>query len=180
MNFNNFNKDNKIIKSEKDKFIEILVEAFPSYERRDVKRQRALFDNEFYNVLTVSDNEKTLGFLAYWDFKDFLFYEHFAVDKSARNCGIGKQTLEKLFEKSEGRPIVLEIELPQNELASRRLHFYERNGFVANTFQYFQMPLNSCDEKTPMILMSKSTPLTKENFEKYRDIIYRNVYDIEE
>ncbi|MEG1519397.1 MAG: GNAT family N-acetyltransferase [Clostridia bacterium] len=177
MYFENYNINNKISDKDKNTIISIMLEAFPSYERRDEKRQTALFDNEHYNVLAIKSDDKTVGFMSFWDFGDFIYYEHFAVNESARNCGIGKNTLEKLIAISDGRPMIFEVEPPIDEMATRRMNFYKRNGFDDNSFPYCQMPLNPCDKPSPMVVMSKNIKLTAESFEYYKWIIYNKVYE---
>ncbi len=57
----------------------------------------------------------------------FYYIEHFAIDPSLRNGGYGKRVLEvdELKKQLKG-PIVLEVEEPNDEMSTRRIHFYKR------------------------------------------------------
>ena len=39
------------------------------------------------------------------------------------------------------RPMVLEVELPEDALTRRRIGFYERHGLVFNSYPYLQPPM---------------------------------------
>lgn len=67
--------------------------------------------------------------IASWDFDDFVFLEHFAVDPARRSGGIGGQMLDAMLAHC-GKRACLEAELPETELAARRIGFYERHGFT--------------------------------------------------
>jgi hypothetical protein len=62
----------------------IYEEAFPKKERRDLDAQKALFLSREYHFLVIRDVEEIVAFLAYWDFQDFVFIEHFAVTPKKR------------------------------------------------------------------------------------------------
>ena len=53
----------------------------------------------------------------------------FAVDPAQRNGGHGKNVLNHLCQLLQ-HPIVLEVEMPEEEMAQRRINFYKRQGFV--------------------------------------------------
>ena len=82
--------------------------------------------------MTLSENGKVLGFLNFWELSDFVYLEHFAVDKNLRGKGLGSELIRKLSEICAGKTIVLEAEPPElNEFSSRRIEFYRRLGFVS-------------------------------------------------
>lgn len=103
------NSNNKDIQ-----FVEKLyLESFPSSERRATK---AMFDlnadeSNAFTIQIVMEENQYLGFLTYWNLKDFVFAEHFAIDSEFRNGGYGGKVME-LFIESTHSPIVLEVELP--------------------------------------------------------------------
>ena len=70
-----------------------------------------------------------VGFITYWDFDSFYYVEHFATNPALRNGGYGKRTLEYLCNYLK-HPIVLEVERPVEEMAKRRISFYQRQGFT--------------------------------------------------
>ncbi len=162
-------------------FISLLEEAFPPHERRVRSGQLALMENPFYQIRTLQEDGKLRGFMAVWMLKGMIFLEHFAVDADMRSLGIGGRMLEDLRTEAEadGRNLILEAELPVDELTKRRIAFYRRHGMSVNGYLYHQMPLRACDEKTQMHLLS-STLLDEAAFYAARREIYRHVYGIRE
>lgn len=75
----------------------LLIAAFPPEEYRELKELREYTDRtgNFYNNI-IFDNETPVGFITYWDFNDFYYVEHFAIDPTLRNGGYGKKTLDYL------------------------------------------------------------------------------------
>lgn len=67
--------------------------------------------------------------ISYWTMGDFYYIEHFAIDPSLRNGGYGKRVLEMIKKQLKG-PIVLEVEEPNDEMSTRRIHFYKRLEFT--------------------------------------------------
>ena len=156
-------------------FMETLLEtAFPLQERRDSIWQRKNADESplFHNTL-ITDDDNPIGLLTYWDFKDFIYIEHFAIDARLRNGGYGQQALSALKEQTE-LPIVLEAEEPTDELTKRRIGFYRRQGFILQDFSYQQPPYRPEDKWFPMKLMTFGIV----NMANTRDIIYREVYQV--
>ena len=73
--------------------------------------------------------------------------------------------------------VILEVELPYNEMNKRRIAFYERNGFNFNDFEYFQVPLNEGDKPLPLRIMSCPEKITKQEFEVIRQKLKNAVYN---
>ena len=106
---------------------ELLVESFPPEEYRELEHLREYTDRigNFHNNI-IFDDDLPIGFITYWDFDEFYYVEHFATNPALRNGGYGKRTLEHLCEFLK-RPIVLEVERPVEEMAKRRINFYQRH-----------------------------------------------------
>lgn len=154
-------------------FYDLLCEAFPQTERRGEKEQRALFSLEKYKVCAKRFSGK-LAAIAYWNFGDFRFVEHFAVDRTLRGGGIGSAFLRE-FVSAENSPCILEAELPEQEIQKRRIAFYQRNGFCLLPFSYFQPPLNKGEGRTPMLTMATES-VGEDRFSVMRQKIYSDVY----
>lgn len=159
-------------------FYALLDKSFPPYEKRSYNNQKKLLTNPYYEILTFSVDDKLVGIMAIWDFSDFVYLEHFAVDPDCRNLGIGKKMLEKAIEYKK-MPFVLETELPLNDMAARRINFYKRCNFTLYTFDYKQPPLNEGDNDTPLMIMSTKNNLTSKAFEIIKDTLYSAVYNVE-
>lgn len=157
----------------------LMKQAFPTAEYRDLDELRLYTDTKphFYNNI-VMEGDRPIGFFTYWDFGTFYYAEHFAIDPALRNGGYGKQVLSLLCD-TLTLPIVLEVEMPEDEMARRRIGFYERNGFVLWPDDYRQPPYRSGDDFLPMRLMVHGALDSKEAYEYVRRRIYAEVYKVD-
>ena len=134
-----------------------MVEAFPREERRDRVTAEALLSTPCYRIYHAVRQGVRVGFIALWELGDFVFVEHFVIYPIFRCRGYGAQVLACLKERYTS--IVLEAEHPETEIAVRRLAFYERCGFVKNSYPYLQ-PSYHGEAPVPLVLMSYPTALT--------------------
>ena len=165
--------------SEFNEMFSIMEKSFPLDEYRPCNEQKALFDNEYYCVYGEKENKKVKGFIAVWDFQDFLYVEHFAVNPEFRNQGIGAGILKKLTD-LYNKPACLEVEPPADDMAKRRIGFYERNGFFFNEFPYIQPPISSGKNPIPLRIMSSGKKLTEKEFLNIKHTLYNKVYKCNE
>ena len=107
--------------------------------------------------------------------KTLTFIEHFAISPSMRCKGLGSKML-KEFISSQDLPIILEVELPEDEISLKRIKFYEKNRFKLNTYKYFQMPLRKSFLPKEMYLMSYPKSIAPEMFKEFQSAIYKTVY----
>lgn len=154
---------------------EIMYDSFPVDERRTKEAQKSLLSEDTYSLYGYRKEGQLAAFFAVWEFKDFAFVEHFAVKKEARNGGIGAGLLQQLL-RQLNKMVILEVELPESELAKRRIGFYERNGFVQNGYPYVQPALSAEGKPLPLQIMSMPTALDEAEFENVRDTLYRGAY----
>jgi ribosomal protein S18 acetylase RimI-like enzyme len=154
----------------------IMESSFPISEFRTREAQEALLKNPRYRLITdKNDNGKVMAFMAVWEFPEFRFVEHIAVDPAARGKGAGDKLMRGYIEVSK-TPVLLEVEPPEDEWSRRRIGFYERLGFCLNTYDYLQPPLREGQADLPLKIMSHTRPLTTEEFNHFRDTVYRDVY----
>lgn len=154
----------------------LLVAAFPVEEYRDLEMQRHFTDNKtgFSNCIVFADDEPA-GLLTVWDLGRFVYIEHLAVDPRKRNSGLGKAVFEELG-KTTAKPIVLEVELPNDEMSRRRIGFYKRLGFELWEKEYRQPPYRANDGFLPMSLMVRGELSHESDFEEIKKIIHNEVY----
>lgn len=164
-----------------NKVYKLMEESFPAEERRTYLEQKALLDNPQYCIYTLPDSETNdiKAFIAAWKFADFVFIEHFAVNPVYRNGGIGSCMLQEVINQVLCR-ICLEVELPDNELAKRRIGFYERNGFVLNHYPYIQPSISKGQKPLPLLIMTTDGSIAEEEFQKIRKLLYKYVYHASE
>jgi len=156
----------------------LLISSFPEEEYRPLDELR-LFTRDkqcFYNHI-ILDGDNPVGFITYWMLSNFYYVEHFAMDKRYRNEGYGKETINQLCERIH--PIVLEVEIPNNNLAQRRIEFYLRQGFILWNNFYVQPPYKPGNAAVPMYLMNYGKLNPANDFERVKEEIYREIYNIE-
>ncbi len=163
--------------SEFDEMYSIMEKSFPLEEYRPYNEQKELFENEYYKVYVEKDTF-VKGFIAVWDFAEFLYIEHFAVNPEYRNQGIGAKILKEITSLYR-KTVCLEVEPPKNEMTKRRVSFYERNGFFLNGYPYVQPPISKGKSPVPLMIMSSGKKLAQAEFESVKTILYKKVYKIE-
>ena len=169
----------KLDRAEFDAIFSIMEQSFPLDEYRAYEEQKALFVNPEYEIYTWHEKEEEpiAAFAAVWEFDNMVFLEHLAVDLEYRNGGIGAkvlQALKQIFDKK----ICLEVELPETDLAKRRIGFYERNGFFLNSYDYIQPSLSKGRNPIPLLIMTTGRRIEKEEFVEIRDALYEKVYGV--
>ena len=103
--------------------------------------------------------------------------EHFAIDPAQRNGGYGKSVLNHLCQLLK-HPIVLEVEIPEEEMAKRRINFYQRQGFSLWEKPYQQPPYKTGDNYLPMLIMAYGDIECGKDFDSVKEHIYREVYNV--
>ena len=161
-----------------DEIFSLLEAAFPVTELRIREDQRKLLREEQYRLYGVRKGGVFAAVFATWEIDDFLYIEHFAVKEEYRNGGYGGALLDRLIEE-KGRPMVLEVEVPEDEMTIRRVGFYERHGLVYNAYPYLQPPLRKGNELLPLRFMTKPGAIDADTYERYKRQIYRIVYKYE-
>lgn len=133
--------------------------SFPADERRNFDKVEELLkkDNAFRLALIEKDR-MPVGLFAYWQWADWRYVEHFAVDRICRGGGIGAEILQSFIRMTD-TPVVLEVEHPDNDICIRRIRFYERQGFVLHPeFDYVQPPYDVTKNSLPLYLMTYKMP----------------------
>lgn len=155
-------------------FWKIYEEAFPRNEKRDIEGQRAILDDNNYDILLQREGGIALGFLAYWKLGRFHFVEHLAVSRESRGKGVGGRLIQAILRM--GKPVVLEVEPPEDEVKRKRIVFYERHGFVLNDHPHIQPPLAKGANPVVLKWMSSPSPLLPQDAcyieEKLKEIVY--------
>ncbi|MEG1555158.1 MAG: GNAT family N-acetyltransferase, partial [Bacteroidales bacterium] len=133
---------------------DLMKSSFPKAERPDkITLIERLSNNSYFNMNVILHNEQFVGILTYWVFNNFSYGEHIAFKENTRNKGFGSLLLQWIKDNLK-MPFVIEVELPETEIAKRRIEFYERNGFVICKKDYTQPPYREEGESIPLYLMS--------------------------
>lgn len=162
-----------------DKVEKTYNDSFPEAERRVFFLLRELMKKEPRFVLNaLFKDEVYAGFITAWQFASFTYVEHFAIDESARNGGIGAVAMKQFMALCD-TPVVLEVEIPAEEMSKRRIGFYERLGYVLDDHVYYQPPYRRGEEFLEMRLMTYGDINLQQSFEEVKNCIYRDVYGVE-
>ncbi|MEG1544611.1 MAG: GNAT family N-acetyltransferase [Tannerellaceae bacterium] len=153
-------------------------DSFPPEERREFTLIRQLIDNApRFKAYQLLRNGVYVGFLTSWQFADYIYAEHFAIDETARNGGIGAAAM-KQFMAICTTPIVLEVEMPTEELSKRRIGFYQRLGFVLDDHSYQQPPYRPGEPWLEMRLMTYGEIDLDKDIEQVKTTLHQYVYGI--
>lgn len=160
-------------------FTQLYTMSFPIDERRPISNIFYLLNNKskYIAKLITNENNDLLGFLTYWIFDDFIFAEHLAVDSKTRGTGIGSKTM-KLFMNSMDKPIIMEIEVPQDEITIKRLHFYlNLNCKYWENIEYIQPAYTVNTKAIPMKLLTVGDINLEKEYLVVKNYIYKHVYN---
>lgn len=158
-----------------DEIYRIMEMSFPEDEYRTYSEQKELLSDPLYDIYALYNGNSIKAFIAVWEFSDFLFIEHLAVNPEFRNSGLGTQILSEtaaLFNKSA----CLEVEPPETELSIRRIGFYERNNFFFNEYPYIQPAMSKGRKPVPLFIMTSGGTVDKKGFEQIKNTLYSKVY----
>lgn len=146
--------------------------SFPTCETR-MERDHidAMRDPQFY-AMGIWEAHTLIGLLFYWYNGEFCYVEHFATLPCVRGKGYGAQCLKELCARYP--MVLLEIEVPVDEMTRRRQGFYERSGFQVSGYQHSHPPYRSGDDPHELIALSHPGPLTPELDETF--LAYRKTY----
>lgn len=151
---------------------QLYLDSFPTCETR-MQRDHldAMRDPQFY-AMGIWEQDTPIGLLFYWYNGEFCYVEHFATMPSVRGQGYGAKCLKELCAKYP--LVILEIEVPVDEMTRRRQGFYERSGFAVSGYQHSHPPYRSGDAPHELIALSYPVPLAPELDKAF--LIYRKTY----
>jgi ribosomal protein S18 acetylase RimI-like enzyme len=156
---------------------ELYCSAFPANERREYSGLVQLLYNAECVVNLIFADQKIAGFIIVWEFQNFVFIEHFAIEPELRGQGIGEKSL-TIITKNYYKPVILETEPPIDEMSKRRVGFYQRNGFHLLRNQYFQPSYDGIKPKVELRLMSTKSDYSSSQMDECISVIREKVYHV--
>lgn len=154
---------------------DIMNQSFPVEEFRTFDEQKELLENAYYNIDANIKDDTVISFIAYWEFSTFIYIEHFATQPQQRNKGKGRKLLNS-FIASQKKSIVLECELPSDDISKKRIEFYKSLGFVSNKYPYIQPSMRKNTLPVPLRIMSLGDSLSELQFQLIKETLYEKVY----
>ena len=154
---------------------QILLQAFPPEERRELTEFHDLLDGDRLELLTAEEDRRTYGMLMVWNLDEMVFLENFAVTAASRGHGLGSRMLDFVGEYWK-KPAILEVEPPQGDIERRRIGFYQRNGFHLSDFPYLMPNLRGQETPLPLLLMSRPGEMDHAAARAAAEMLYRTAY----
>lgn len=152
----------------------VLEDSFPEEERPDVRQLNGR-DTTLFHFDIILQDEQPVGILTHWDFADFTYVEHFAIETQKRNHHIGSEAL-TLFS-STNKTIVLEAEPPTTPTARRRIFFYERHGLSVLPFDYIQPSYREGGAEVSLKILTNKE-ISSKDFQTIKNTLYKEVYKV--
>lgn len=167
----------KMKKEEFEDVYDLILKNFPVNEVREYTNQKKLLEDDKFQIFVSKDEKvgKLKGFISVWYVEDYAFIDHFVVSSKYRNGGIGSEILKEIKEVLNSE-IFLEVDLPETEIAKRRINFYKRNGYFLTDFKYQLPPLNPCDEPVTFMIMCSDEKITVEKFVSLKNELFKIAY----
>lgn len=152
--------------------IQLYLQAFPEGEQRPVQDVLAIIaSNESHYFNSIQYQQKSVGFLSFWKLGNFSYLEYFAVFPHIRNAGIGQLVLNYIEKELPGIRL-FEVEPVVDELTSRRVKFYERNGYTVFE-KNDKTLLEARGNISPLWIMGNKRPdVLEEYILKIKDNVY--------
>ncbi len=135
-----------------DFLYDVYQEAFPPAERRNREQLIEEMGQPEVCVGLITYEGERAGFFIYWELEDFIYGGHFAIHEDLRGKGIGALFLSQ-FLRWAAKPVIIEVEPPENKIARRRIAFYEQLGLKLFPCDYKQPAYAPDKDAVPLYLM---------------------------
>lgn len=113
----------------------LLSKSIPRNERIPKIAVNVLATREMINYYSFYDANTIVGLIYYMETDKLIYILYLAVNPKIRSKGYGSKILDWIKNKSNGRPLVIDLEsidesAPNIEQRIKRLNFYKKNGFI--------------------------------------------------
>lgn len=148
--------------------------AFPYKERRSLDDHLRALNDPRFEADGIWHDGRFVGLIYHWASAPATRYvEHLAISPALRGQNMGSQALQAFIERF-GR-VILEIDPPVDEISCRRLHFYQRLGFVENPQEYLHPSFRAPFTTHRLVLMSYPQLLTDDEARTLADFVREEV-----
>ncbi|MCD7972016.1 MAG: GNAT family N-acetyltransferase [Candidatus Azobacteroides sp.] len=151
-----------------NKFIRIYSTSFPVYEQRSIIQQETAFMNPRYHLFFTHKEDKIQAFISFWDFDEYIYIEHFAVNQELRGQHIGSETL-VAFKEKVGKRILLEIDPVTDEISRKRLSFYEKLNFKVNPYIHLHPPYDPAYPPHELVVLTSDKPIFAVLYQQFKN-----------
>ncbi len=157
-------------------FLSIYEKSFPIHEQRTAIQQEKAFASPAYHLDVYTEGDQLLAFIAYWEMEEYIYIEHLAVNPDCRGQNIGTALLAS-FTADRNKTVLLEIDPLTDEVARRRLRFYEHVGFHMNELPHFHPPYREGNPPHALIILSHGGPAPVPLLKKFQQELKETIMD---
>ena len=100
-------------------FRDLYMISFPVFEQRTDEQQDDAFSCLNYHLNAYAEDGCFIGFISYWEFSDYIYIEHFAINQSLRGKGHGYRILQRFISEAS-KMVLLEIDPITDEVSEAR------------------------------------------------------------
>lgn len=140
--------------------------SFPLHEQRELASQTDIMRDSAYHFTLIFDGKEEIGTILYWETDEYIYVEHFYIYPDFRGNAYGSMTLRALTQ--QGKPVILEIDPPTDEISVRRKGFYERCGFAANAYPHIHPPYHKGNAGHSLVMMSYPNPISQTQYDAFQ------------
>ncbi len=142
----------------------LYLSAFPLLERRPSDYHAATLLCEQFHAEAIKENDQFVGIMYWWDLPSFRYIEHFAILPELRGQKLGERAL-TMFMNEDAKQVILEVEIPEEEMQRRRIAFYQRFGFHLSLLPYQQPPYRPEHDFLPLHIMTYPEPISQQQLD---------------
>ena len=120
-------------------FRKLYYSSFPQNERTPYKvLKKAILEYEEFEAFAIYDNRNFVGLCVFTNHSHITNIMFIVIKKEYRNKGFGSKFLEYICNLKKDSVVLADLETPKrkNDNRSRRIKFYQKNGFKASPIQY--------------------------------------------
>lgn len=139
--------------------------AFPLHEKRNHAAKIRALNHANYQLQAWFDDELFIGMIGMWDFGDYNYIEHLAVNNTLRGQGYGKRMLNQFLQQFP--QTILEIDPLTTEIARKRLHFYQSLGFQVNHYPHSHPTYHENLADHQLIVLSYPYPIDPQQYQRF-------------
>ncbi len=143
--------------------------SFPFHEQREADSQSRIMGHENYQFNLIYDKDQFVGLMLCWETEQFIYVEHFCILPAMRNKKYGRRALELLNQR--GKPVILEIDPPVDEVSIRRKSFYERVNYQANVYEHCHPAYHAGYSGHQLVVMSCPAPLSENLYHTFHQFL---------
>ncbi|EPW8796374.1 GNAT family N-acetyltransferase [Morganella morganii] len=147
--------------------------AFPLHEQRTRAGREKLFSQSGYYMYQIRDNDCFAGFTGCWQIGSLFYIEHIAIAPQMRGSGVGQQAL-SLFCQEKQR-VVLEIDPLTDEVAQRRLRFYQHCGFAVNDYIHHHPAYRPEFPPHELVILSYPQVINPEEYQQFKSFLIHHI-----